>query len=98
MQPFNIAVEPKVGDDHLDCSSGEPIVGGLKIGHSFDVGIDLEYAEQHAQVRAVGLDDEGLIRLRKRRNNASVRQEWHFGHIAMTMPYRVRSSAAAAMR
>jgi hypothetical protein len=69
MQPFNIAVEPKVGDEHLDGSTGEPIVRGLKISHSFDVGIDLQYAEQYTEVRAVGLDNEGLIRLRER---------WHY--------------------
>jgi hypothetical protein len=67
MQPFDIALQPEVGDEHPDGSSGQAIVRGLKVSDRFDVGIHLEYPEQHAQVRSLGLDNQGFIR----------RQEWH---------------------
>jgi hypothetical protein len=68
MQPFNVAVQPEVRDEHFDRSSGEPIVRGLKIPDRLDAGIDLEDADQHTQVGGVGLDNQSFI----------VRQEWHY--------------------
>ena len=50
-----------VWNKYLDGPSGEPIVRGLKISDRFDAGIDLEYAEQYAQVRSISLDNKGLV-------------------------------------
>jgi hypothetical protein len=50
-------VQAQIGDEQLDGSGREAIVGGPKIGDRFDVRIHIEYAEQHLEIRALGLGD-----------------------------------------